>query len=131
MTINRHLALALGALTGLLGLLAMVRLVAGAFTGGLSAFAWVVTLLAMVPWVAYVAVRARHGRMDLRSALVVLIIDLVGLVVLWLGVVGPVLALAGSLAAFVVIWVKDWPVPRPRTEERFVRIEELAVDDRD
>ena len=129
--INRHLALGLGALTGLLGLLAMVRLVSGAFTGGLSAFAWVVTLLAMVPWVGYVAVRARHARIDRRSALIVLIIDLGAMVVLWLGVVGPVLALAGSLAAFVVIWVKDWPQPKPRTEERFVRIEELATDDRD
>ena len=59
-----------------------------------------------------------------------LTIDVGGLVVLWLGVVGPVLALAGSLAAFVVIWVKDWPVPRPRTEERFVRVEELATEDR-
>ena len=61
----------------------------------------------------------------------VLSIDLAGFVVVWLGVVGPVLALAGSLAAFVVIWIKDWPVPRPRNEERFVRIEELATDDRD
>ena len=129
--ITRHIAFGLGAVTGLVGLLAMVRLVSGAFDGGLSAFAWVVTLLAMVPWVAYVAVRARHARLDRRSALVVMIIDLVGLVVLWLGVVGPVLALAGSLAAFVVIWVKDWPAPRPQTEERFVRIEELAADDRD
>ena len=129
--INRYLALGLGALTGLLSLLAMVRLVSGAFSGGLSVFAWVVTLLAMVPWVGYVAVRARHGRIARRSALVVLIIDLAGLVVVWLGVVGPVLALAGSLAAFVVIWIKDWPVPRPRNEERFVRIEELATDDRD
>ena len=129
--INRYFALGLGALTGLLSLLAMVRLVSGAFSGGLSVFAWVVTLLAMVPWVGYVAVRARHGRIDRRSALVVLIIDLAGLVVLWLGVVGPVLALAGSLVAFVVIWVKDWPPQRPRSEERFVRIEELATDDRD
>ena len=129
--INRHLALGLGALTGLLGLLAMVRLVSGAFTGGLSAFAWIVTLLAMVPWVGYVAVRARHGRIDRRSALIVLLIDLGALVVLWLGTVGPVLALAGSLAAFVVIWVKDWPQRKPPSEERFVRIEELATDDRD
>ena len=51
--------------------------------------------------------------------------------VLWGKAIGyalSVLALAGSLAAFVVIWVKDWPPPRPRTEERFVRIEELATD---
>ena len=129
--INRHLALGLGALTGLLSLLAMVRLVSGAFSGGLSVFAWVVTLLAMVPWVGYVAVRARHGRISRWSAVAVLSIDLAGFVVVWLGVVGPVLALAGSLAAFVVIWIKDWPVPRPRNEERFVRIEELATDDRD
>jgi hypothetical protein len=35
------------------------------------------------------------------------------------------------LAAFVVIWVKDWPPRRPVGEDRFVRIEELTADDRD
>ena len=62
--LNKNLALALGALTGLVSLVAMVRLVSGAFDGGLSVFAWVITLLAMVPWVGYAAVRARHGRLD-------------------------------------------------------------------
>ena len=69
--LNKNLALALGALTGLVSLVAMVRLVSGAFDGGLSVFAWVITLLAMVPWVGYAAVRARHGRLTPRNALAV------------------------------------------------------------
>jgi hypothetical protein len=45
-------------------------------------------------------------------------------------VLGPVVALACSLAAFVFIWVSDWPATRSTGEERFVRIEELrGVDD--
>jgi drug/metabolite transporter (DMT)-like permease len=129
--LNKNLALALGVLTGLVGLVAMVRLVAGAFDGGLSVFAWVVTLLAMVPWVAYAAVRARHGRLTPRDALVVTGLDVVGLVTVWLLVLGPVVALACSLAAFAVIWVRDWPERQPRGEDRFVRIEELTADERD
>lgn len=129
--LNKNHALILGAATGLLGLVAMVRLVSGAFTGGLSTFAWVVTLLAMVPWVGYVAVRARHGHLDPRSALIVAVLNAVGLLVVWFVVLGPVLALACSLAAFAVIWVKDWPPRRPPAEDRFVRIEELTADDRD
>jgi hypothetical protein len=129
--LNKNLTLALGALTGLVSLVAMVRLVSGAFDGGLSVFAWVITLLAMVPWVAYAAARARHGRLTLRSALVVAGLDLVGLVAVWLFVIGPVVALACSLGAFAVIWVSDWPERRPRGEDRFVRIEELTADERD
>jgi apolipoprotein N-acyltransferase len=114
--LNKNLALALGALTGLVSLVAMVRLVSGAFDGGLSVFAWVITLLAMVPWVAYAAARARHARLTPRSALVV---------------AGPVVALACSLGAFAVVWVRDWPERQPRGEDRFVRIEELTADERD
>jgi hypothetical protein len=44
-------------------------------------------------------------------------------------VLGPVLALACSLAAFIVIWVSDWPPRRVIGEERFVRIEELRRAD--
>ncbi len=129
--LNKNLTLALGALTGLVSLVAMVRLVSGAFDGGLSIFAWVITLVAMVPWVAYTAVRARHSRLTLRNALVVSGLDAVGLVVVWLFVLGPVIALTCSLAAFAVIWVRDWPEHRPCSEERFVRIEELTADERD
>jgi hypothetical protein len=129
--LNKNLTLALGALTGLVGLVAMVRLVAGAFDGGLSVFAWVVTLLAMVPWVVYAAVRARHGRLTPRDALLVLGLDVLGLAMVWLFVLGPVVALACSLAAFGVIWVRDWPERQPRGEDRFVRIEELTADERD
>ncbi len=129
--VNKNLALALGALTGLVSLMAMVRLVSGAFDGGLSVFAWVITLLAMGPWVAYAAVRARHGRLTVRNAFTVAGLDVVGLVVVWLSVLGPVIALTCSLAAFAVIWVRDWPERRHRGEERFVRIEELTADERD
>src|SRR5918997_218247 len=129
--LNKNLALALGALTGLVSLVAMVRLVAGAFDGGLSVFAWVITLLAMVPWVAYTAVRARHSRLMPRHALAVAALAVVGLVVAWLFVLGPVVALACSLAAFAVICVRDWPERQQRVEDPFVRIEELTADERD
>jgi hypothetical protein len=129
--LNKNLALALGALTGTVSLVAMVRLVSGAFDGGLSVFAWVITLLAMVPWVVYAAARARHSRLEPRHALMVAGLAVVGLVVAWLFVLGPVVALACSLAAFVVIWVRDWPERQVRGEDRFVRIEELTADERD
>src|ERR671916_3499593 len=129
--LNKNLALALGALTGLVSLVAMVRLVSGAFDSGLSVFAWVVTLLAMVPWVGYAAVRARHGRLTVRNAAAITLLDLVGVATVWLFVLGPVIALTCSLAAFAVIWVKDWPERHARGEERFVRIEELTADERD
>ena len=129
--LNKNLALALGALTGLVGLVAMFRLVAGAFDGGLSVFAWVVTMLAMIPWVGYAAARARHGRLTVHNALVVLLLDLVGMMTVWLFVLGAVIALACSLAAFAVIWVRDWPDRPPRGEDRFVRVEELTAEDRD
>ena len=129
--LNKNLALALGALTGLVSLMAMVRLVAGAFDGGLSVFAWVITLLAMVPWVAYAAVRARHGRLTPRNALVVAALVVAGLVAVWMFVLGPVIALTCSLAAFALIWVRDWPERGPRGEDRFVRIEELTADELD
>ena len=129
--LNKKLALALGALTGLVSLIAMVRLVSGAFDGGLSPFAWVVTLLAMVPWVGYAAARAWHGRLTWRNAMAVVLLDVVGAGTVWLFVLGAVFALTCSLAAFAVIWVKDWPARPERGEDRFVRIEELAADDRD
>ena len=129
--LNKNLAMALGALTGLVGLVAMIRLASGAFTHGMSAFAWVVILSAMLPWFGFAAWRGRHGHLIKRSALAVLLLDLVGCVVVWLFVLGPVVALACSLAAFVVIWVSDWPPRRPISEQRFVRIEELRTEDSD
>ena len=126
---NRNLAAALGALTGLVSLIAMIRLVSGAFSHGMSAFAWIAILLAMLPWIGYAAWRGRHGRLNRRGAVAVLLLNLVGCVVVWLFVLGPVLALACSLAAFAVIWVSDWPPRRPAGEERFVRIEELPTAD--
>ena len=66
--LNKNLAMALGALTGLVGLVGMLRLAAGAFSRGMSIFAWVAILSAMVPWVAYVAWRGRHGHLSRRRA---------------------------------------------------------------
>ncbi|MFL6044123.1 MAG: hypothetical protein ACJ72M_03285 [Propionibacteriaceae bacterium] len=126
---NKNLAAALGAVTGLVSLVAMIRLVSGAFSHGMSAFAWIAILLAMVPWIGYAAWRARHGHLSRRGALAVLLLDLVGCVMVWLFVLGPVVALACSLAAFAVIWVSDWPPRRPVGEERFVRIEEFRSAD--
>jgi hypothetical protein len=127
--LHKNLAMALGALTGLVGLVAMIRLASGAFANGMSIFAWVAILSAMVPWIVYAAWRGRHGHLNKRGALAVLLLDLVGCVVVWLFVLGPVVALACSLAAFVIIWVSDWPPRRVTSEERFVRIEELQRTD--
>jgi hypothetical protein len=127
--INKNLAAALGALTGLLSLVGMIRLVSGAFSNGMSAFAWAAILLAMLPWVVYAAWRGRHGHLSPRGAWAVLLLDLVGCVVVWLFVLGPVVALACSLAAFAVIWVSDWPPRRLIGEDRYVRIEELRNAD--
>ena len=126
---NKNLAAALGVLTGLVGLIGMVRLVSGAFNHGMTTFAWAAILLAMLPWIGYAAWRARHGHLSQRGALTVLLLDLVGCVVVWLFVLGPVVALTCSLAAFAVIWVSDWPPRRLTGEERFVRIEELHQAD--
>jgi hypothetical protein len=128
---DRKLRMALGALTGGVSLIAMIRLVSGAFSGGMTGFAWIATLVAMVPWIGYVAWRARHGRMSGRRAMAVLVLSLVGLFVVWILTIGPVFALASSLAAFGVIWVSDWPPRRPRGEESFVRIEELQTEELD
>ena len=127
--INKNLAAALGALTGLLGLVGMIRLVSGAFSNGMTTFAWAAILLAMLPWIVYAAWRGRHGHLRPRGAWTVLLLDLVGCAVVWLFVLGPVVALACSLAAFAVIWVSDWPPRRLAGEDRYVRIEELRNAD--
>ena len=62
--INKNLAAALGALTGLLGLVGMIRLVSGAFSNGMTTFAWAAILLAMLPWIVYAAWRGRHGHLS-------------------------------------------------------------------
>ena len=59
----------LGALTGLVSLVAMIRLASGASTGGMSLFAWVAILSAMLPWIAYAAWRGRHGHLNKRARL--------------------------------------------------------------
>jgi hypothetical protein len=125
----RPFAVVLGGLTGLVGLAGMARLAAGAFDGPMSRFAWVVVLAAMLPWVAYVAFRARHGRLGGVRLVLVAALVVVGAGTVWVSVLGPVLALACSLAAFVLIWVSDWPERRLRGEDSFVRIEELQRDE--
>ena len=121
---NKNLLTGLGALTGLVSMAGMIRLIEGA--GLASTFSWVFLLLAMVPWVVYAAWRARHGKLGRAGAATVLAIDVVGLVGVFVFTIGPVLALAASLAAFVVIWVRDWPPRRERGEDVFVRIEDLS-----
>jgi hypothetical protein len=126
---NRNVTAALGALTGLVSLVAMIRLVSGAFSHGMSGFAWAAILSAMLPWIVYATWRGRRGRLSRRGAMAVLVLDLVGCAVVWLLVLGPVVALVCSLAAFGVIWVSDWPPRRMTGEERYVRIEELRGAD--
>jgi hypothetical protein len=128
---NSTLRLALGITTGAVGLIAMIRLVSGAFSQGPTRFAWMAILLAMIPWVAYCAWRARRGHMSRRSAVAVLGLCLAGLAIVWLLTLGPVVALACSLAAFGVIWVSDSPPLRSRGADRFVKIEELHAEDLD
>lgn len=126
---DSRVALGLGALTGTVSLIAMVRLVSGAFSAGLSAFAWVFLLLAMVPWVGYVAWRARSARLTRAAGRGLAGLCGAALVAVWLSTPGAVVALAASLVAFTVIWVHDWPAARPAGEARFVRIDELGSDD--
>lgn len=126
---NRNLRLALGALSGAVGLIAMLRLADGAFSGPLSAFSLVFVLLAMLPWVGYSAYRARHGHLGARAGLAVAALSVLGIVAVWLFTVGAVVALACSLAGFAIIWVHDWPPRVAKGEDRFVRIEELATDE--
>jgi hypothetical protein len=121
----------LGVLTGAITLAAMLRLVAGAFTGGMSGFALAVTLVAMVPWVGYVTWRARRSRLTPRAALTALVLDVAGLALVWVLVVGPVLALAASFAAFVILWLGDRPVRQATLGERYVRVEELREPEPD
>src|SRR4051812_29901792 len=122
---------ALGLLTGAIALVAMLRLVAGAFSAGMSGFALVVTLVAMVPWVAYVTWRARRSRLTPGGAVAVLVLDVVGLALVWVLVFGPVLALAASFAAFVILWLGDRPRRTGGVGERYVRVEELREPDPD
>ncbi len=128
---KKSVAMALGALTGAVTLLAMLRLISGAFSGGMSRFALGFCLAAMVPWIAYAAWRARRGHLSRRAAATVLGLDVVGLILVWLSTIGPVLALAGALAAFVVIWVSDLPTRQAEDEATFVRMEELQAEDPD
>jgi O-antigen/teichoic acid export membrane protein len=125
--VNKLLVTGLGALTGIVSLIAMVRLIAGA--GLASAFAWVFLLLAMLPWVAYCTWRARHGRLSARARLAVFALCLAGLISVWLFTLGPVVALFCSLVAFVIIWVHDWPPRRREGDEHFVPIEELTTEE--
>lgn len=114
---------ALGASVGLIGLIAMIKLVSGGFPGSLLVAVLFVGL-AMVPWVVYVGWRARHGRLGRRSAFAAAVLTVIGLAAVWWGTVGPVLASACSLVGFLIIWLADLP-ERRRPAHRLVRIDEL------
>lgn len=129
--LDRRTAMILGALTGVLTLVAMLRLISGAFSGGMSHFAWAFALVALVPWIVYAGWRARRGRLSRHAALTVLGLDVTGMVLVWLSTLGAVLALACALAAFIVIWVSDLPNREPRGADTFVRIQDLQEEARD
>ncbi len=95
---------------GLAGLIAMARLIGGAFGGGPHLVVWAVTAVVMLGWVGYAGWRARRSNLTGRPALVVLLLGLAGSVLGWLFVGGAVAALACSLAGFAVIWWHDRPV---------------------
>jgi hypothetical protein len=127
MRLKPNLSLALGTLTGMVGLVAMIRLITGA--GLNSAFAWIFLLLAMVPWIIYCSWRARHGKLGPVGGLAVVALCAAGLISVWLFTLGPVLALACSLGAFVIIWVADWPPRREPSDDQYVRVEELTAEE--
>lgn len=131
MTTTAGVRVALGVLTGAIGLVAMLRLVAGAFSAGMSGFALGVTLVAMIPWIVYVTWRARRSRITPRTALVVLGLDVVALALVFVLVFGPVLALALSFAAFVLVWLGDRPQRDRSREDHWVRVEDLRQPDPD
>jgi hypothetical protein len=124
---GRSSRLALGTLVGVVGLLAMVRLVSGAFATG-SPYVWVFVALPMLAWVGYAGWRTRRAHLAGRPLLAVAALVLLGLGTVWFGVWGPVLALACTLAAFVVIWVHDLPARRPGPT-RFVSVDDLRDPD--
>lgn len=110
----RPVRLVLGVLLGLSGLIAIARLVGGAFAGDTHLIPWLVTVVVMSAWVAYAGWRARRSRLSAAPVLVVAGLALIGVVVAWFGTGGPVLALMCSLAGFGVVWWHDRPVRRPR-----------------
>jgi hypothetical protein len=124
---NRILRLAIGATTGALGLIAMIRLVSGAFSGGMGGFAWMAILLAMLPWIGYCAWRAWRAQLLWRSTVAVVGLCIAGIGLVWILTLGPVVALACSMVAFSVIWLSDRPPRRPRGAETFVKVEELKT----
>ena len=126
---TQQVPLGLGALTGVVGLLAMIRLISGVFHRrvvhvclDLPAASHDsvdrVCLLARPTRPPLDAGRARRPRPGCCRAVTV-----------WLSTIGAVVALTCSLAGFVVIWVHDWPPRRPRGDDEFVQIQELVSDE--
>lgn len=121
--ISPLLRLALGGATGIVALISMIRLIGGGFPGSML-MAGMFAALAMVPWVVYVGLRARHSRLTPRTSAPVGLLCLAGLLLAWWGTTGPVLALACSLAGFLIIWLHDLP-PRRTGAPRLVSVDEL------
>ena len=129
--VTKPVATALGALTGAIPLVAMLRLLAGAFSPQLERVAFVAVVLALLPWIAYVAARAHRAVLSRSTALRLVILDTAAVGLVWLFTVGPVLALALAFAGFVLIWVHDLPA-RPRSgPSAYVRIDDLQGEDPD
>ena len=59
--VTKPIATALGALTGAIPLVAMLRLLSGVFSPQFERVAFAAVALALLPWIAYVAVRARRA----------------------------------------------------------------------
>ncbi|HEY9292159.1 MAG TPA: hypothetical protein VIP98_12830 [Microlunatus sp.] len=112
----------LGAAIGLVGLIAMLRLVTAGFPGSMI-FAAVVVVIVMAPWVLYAARGARRSAIGRLWSLVAALLTVAGLLLVWWGTVGPVLGLACSFAGFVIIWRHDRRPPRD-VRRRLFRIED-------
>lgn len=118
----------MGGLTGAVTLVAMARLIVGGLGSSGNPTAWVVVLAALLPWVVYLALRARRSLLARNQLRLAGALSLAGLAVVWIFTVGPVAALLLSGVAAAVIWVGALP-PRRAGEARLVRMEELQFDE--
>ena len=112
-SLPRRYRLALGALLGAVGMLGMVRLCVEAFGA-----AWLSLLVGvvMLAWVGYLSWRVGASRPGWRPLLAALVLALVGaLAGGWGHTGGSVLALACSLAGYLVVRLPDRSAPSRRS----------------
>ncbi|QDP97423.1 hypothetical protein FOE78_17165 [Microlunatus elymi] len=118
---NRLPRALLGGAIGLVGLIAILRLIIGGFPGS-PVLAGVVCGIVMLSWVGYVGWRAGRSDLGRRASLITLSLAIIGLVLVWWGTAGPVLGLGCSFAGFLIIR-RHGPRPVSTERRRLFRIE--------